>query len=147
MQTIEYLSGTKSVSDYANIKNKDGSTALDIVERCPNRDRKTVNIREILVQAGVLTSICGGSDPNPESPPDNSAPPPYQRWCKAARVILRCIYRFWVKYFKADHIWLQQVLSSPLFPMSFHSYTNTLIHMHSYKSQLYILSIKSLPTF
>ncbi|KAH7859058.1 hypothetical protein Vadar_030960 [Vaccinium darrowii] len=106
--TIEYLLGIKSVKDYANVKNQNGSTALDVLEHCPNRDLKTMEIREFLLQAGIRTSICGGLDPNPKSPSDIPPPLPSQRRCKA-QVILQCIYRFWIKYLKADPTWLQQV--------------------------------------
>ncbi|KAH7859046.1 hypothetical protein Vadar_030800 [Vaccinium darrowii] len=103
MDTMEYLLGIKSVEDHANVKNENGSTTLDVVEHCPNRDLKTMEIREFLLQAGVRTSIRGGLDPNPESPSDIPRPLPSQRRCKA-RVILHCIYRFWIKYLKAEPI-------------------------------------------
>ncbi|KAH7856406.1 hypothetical protein Vadar_000943 [Vaccinium darrowii] len=82
MDIIEYLLGIKSVKDQANVKNQNGSTALDVVESV------------------------GGGWAKPEPPPVN--PRPSQHRCKAG-VILQCIYRFWRKYFKVDHVWLQEV--------------------------------------
>lgn len=107
MQTIEYLLGIKSVKDRANIKNQNGFTALDIVEHCPIRDLRTIEIKELLLQAGVHKSFYMRPDSNPGSPPDNPPPPPQgpQRWCKARD----WISMFWKKYFKYDHGWLQQV--------------------------------------
>ncbi|KAH7856894.1 hypothetical protein Vadar_006656 [Vaccinium darrowii] len=105
MDTIEYLLGIKSVKDQANVKNQNGFTALDVVEHCPNRDLKTMEIREILSKASVRS---GGLGSKPESPPDNPPPLPSQRRGKV-RVILQCIYWFWIKYFKADHTWLKEV--------------------------------------
>ncbi|KAH7853732.1 hypothetical protein Vadar_006049 [Vaccinium darrowii] len=110
MDTIEYLLGIKNVKDHANVKNKNGSTALDVVEHCPNRDLKTMEIRELLVQAGVRRSICGGPDLNPDSPPDdNYPPPPPQGRCKVLGVIMKWISRFWMTYFNIDPAWLQEV--------------------------------------
>ncbi|KAI8531197.1 hypothetical protein RHMOL_Rhmol11G0118500 [Rhododendron molle] len=56
MNTIEYLLGIKSVKDKANVRNRNGSTALDVVE-----------------------SVCVGSDPMPESPPDTVPNPQTDR--------------------------------------------------------------------
>ncbi|KAH7857082.1 hypothetical protein Vadar_008863 [Vaccinium darrowii] len=94
MDTIEYLLGITSVKDHASVKNQNGSTALDVVEHCPDRDLKTMEIRELLLQAGVRTSIPGGLDPNPKSPLDN---PPRPQRCS-----------FW-KYIKVDRDWLKEI--------------------------------------
>ncbi|KAH7839899.1 hypothetical protein Vadar_010172 [Vaccinium darrowii] len=110
MDTIEYLLGIKTVKDHANVKNKNCSTALDVVEHCPNRDLKTMEIRELLVQASVRKSICGGPDLNPDSPPDdNYPPPPPQVPCEVLGVIVKWISGFWKRYFDIDHAWLQEV--------------------------------------
>ncbi|XP_058193009.1 ankyrin repeat-containing protein ITN1-like [Rhododendron vialii] len=104
--TIEYLLGIKSVKDHAKVKNKNASTALDVVELCPTRDLKTMEIREFLLQAGVRRSVYSELDPNPESTPNN---PPPQRCCKAGVLLIGCISRFWTKYIKVDRVWLQEV--------------------------------------
>ncbi|KAG5523232.1 hypothetical protein RHGRI_035151 [Rhododendron griersonianum] len=77
--TIEYLLGIKSVKDRANVKNQNGFTALDIVKLCPIRDLRTMEIKELLLQAGVHKSFCMRPDSNAGSPPDNPSAPP-QRW-------------------------------------------------------------------
>ncbi|KAH7858792.1 hypothetical protein Vadar_028122 [Vaccinium darrowii] len=105
MDTIEYLLGITSVKNHASVKNQNGSTAFDVVEHCPDRDLKTMEIRELLLQAGVRTSIRGGLDPNPESPPVN--PPRPQRCGKPGAKLKGCICSFW-KYIKVDRDWLQQ---------------------------------------
>lgn len=56
MQTIKFLLAIKSVKDQANVKNHNGSTALDVVKDCPNIDEKTMEIRKFLAQPGVLPS-------------------------------------------------------------------------------------------
>ncbi|XP_058193010.1 ankyrin repeat-containing protein ITN1-like isoform X1 [Rhododendron vialii] len=93
---IEYLLGIKSVKDHTNVKNKNGSTALDVIEHCPNRDLKTMEIREFLLQIGVRRSVCSEPEPNAESPPNNPHPQ-------------RCCNWFWNKYIKVDNEWLQEV--------------------------------------
>ncbi|KAG5556363.1 hypothetical protein RHGRI_006832 [Rhododendron griersonianum] len=98
VDTIEYLLGIKSVKDHANDKNQNGSTALDVVEHCPNRDLKTMEIREFLLQAGVQRSNCDGLKPNPELPPNN---PPLTRKER--------ISRFWNRYIRVDRDWLKEV--------------------------------------
>ncbi|KAH7857159.1 hypothetical protein Vadar_009707 [Vaccinium darrowii] len=107
VQTIEYLLGIESVKDHANARNQNGSTALDVVDHCPNRDLKTMEIREFLLQAGVRRSICGGPYPNPESPPNN--PPRPRRCCKPGVILIRCISSFWTNYLRVDPVWLQEV--------------------------------------
>ncbi|KAH7839305.1 hypothetical protein Vadar_002428 [Vaccinium darrowii] len=77
METIKYLLGKQIITDHANVKNKNGYTALDVLEHCPTR--KTMEIRELLVQAGVRRSIDGGPDLNPD---DNRPPPHPQGRCK-----------------------------------------------------------------
>ncbi|XP_058195784.1 ankyrin repeat-containing protein At2g01680-like [Rhododendron vialii] len=104
IDTIKYLLEIKSVKDRANVKNQNCFTALDIVEHCPVRDLKTMEIKELLLQAGVHKSFYMRPDSSPGSPPDNPPTPP-QPWCKARD----WIYMFWKKYFKFDHGWLQQV--------------------------------------
>ncbi|KAG5556366.1 hypothetical protein RHGRI_006834 [Rhododendron griersonianum] len=98
VETIEYLLGLKSVKDHANDKNQNGSTALDVVEYCPNRDLKTMEIREFLLQAGVRRSVS-------ESPPDN---PPPRHGCKPREIFMGCISWFWTR-FKVDRDWLKEV--------------------------------------
>ncbi|KAF7123172.1 hypothetical protein RHSIM_Rhsim12G0208400 [Rhododendron simsii] len=105
VETIEYLLGIKSVKDHVQVKNKNGFTALDIVEFCPNRDLKTMEVLEFFLKVGVRRSVCSESDPNPESPPNN---PPPQRCCKAGVLLFGCISRFWTKYIKVDRVWLQE---------------------------------------
>ncbi|KAF7151288.1 hypothetical protein RHSIM_Rhsim02G0230700 [Rhododendron simsii] len=107
VQTMKYLLGIKMVKDDANVKNWNGSTALDFVEHCPNRDLKTMEILEFLFQAGLRRPACGGSNPKPKSLPDNPPPPPSNWRCKAGQV-LQSIYLFWIKYFKANHTWLRE---------------------------------------
>ncbi|KAH7851453.1 hypothetical protein Vadar_011794 [Vaccinium darrowii] len=113
MDTIEYLLGIKSVKDDANVKNQNGSTALDVVEHCPCRDLKTMEIREFLLQAGVRRSVCSEPYPNPESPPDNPPPPPPppppRRSCKHGIILMQCISRFWTNYIEVDHVGLREV--------------------------------------
>ncbi|KAG5523231.1 hypothetical protein RHGRI_035150 [Rhododendron griersonianum] len=103
--TIEYLLGIKIVKDQANVKNQNGFTALDIVEYYPIRDLRTMEIKELLLQAGVHKSFYMRLDSNPGSPPPDNPPTPPRRWCKARD----WISMFWKKYFKYDHGWLQQV--------------------------------------
>ncbi|KAH7841805.1 hypothetical protein Vadar_034538 [Vaccinium darrowii] len=124
METIKYLLGIKNLKDLANVKNKNGSTALDVLEHCPTK--KTMEIRELLVQAGVQRSICGGADLNLDAPPDdNYSPPPPQGRCTALGkimkwisgfwmirllvVIMKCISWFWKTYFDIDPAWLKEV--------------------------------------
>ncbi|KAF7149735.1 hypothetical protein RHSIM_Rhsim02G0103800 [Rhododendron simsii] len=112
-RTIEYLLGIKSVTDHVNVKNQNGFTALDVVEHCPNRDLKTMEIREILMQAGVRRP-----EPKPESPLDHNPPPP-QRCCKAGVALMGYISRFWTTYFKTDPVWLEEVLLDGSHSLSF----------------------------
>ncbi|XP_058204398.1 ankyrin repeat-containing protein At5g02620-like isoform X1 [Rhododendron vialii] len=103
LDTVEYLLGIESVKDHANDKNHNGFTALDVVEHCPNRDLKTMEIREFLLEAGVHRSV-------PKSPPDNPPPPrPPQHCCKAVVKLMLCIAWFWNKYIKLDRLWLKEV--------------------------------------
>ncbi|KAG5556360.1 hypothetical protein RHGRI_006829 [Rhododendron griersonianum] len=107
VDTIEYLLGIKSVKDHANDKNRNGSTALDVVEHCPNRDLKTMEIRELLLQAGVQRSNCDEPKPNPELPPNN--PPRTQHCCgKTGVIFMGCISWFWTR-FRVDRDWLKEV--------------------------------------
>lgn len=81
------------LKDKANVRNQNGFTALDVVDHCPNRDLKTMKIREFLLQAGVPRSVCVRSDPKPKSPGNNR------------------IFTLWEKYLKADgHTWFPQVV-------------------------------------
>ncbi|XP_058204401.1 ankyrin repeat-containing protein At5g02620-like [Rhododendron vialii] len=96
VNTIEYLLGIKSVKDHANDKNQNGSTALDVVEHCPNRDLKTMEIREFLLQAGVQRSNCDEPKLKPELPSKN--PPRTEQK----------ISPFW-KWFEVDPHWIEQV--------------------------------------
>ncbi|KAH7851411.1 hypothetical protein Vadar_011247 [Vaccinium darrowii] len=110
VRTIEYLLGIKSVKDHANVKNQNSSTALDVVEHCPCRDLKTMEIREFLLQAGVRRSVCSEPYPNPESPPDNPPPPPPpRRCCKPGIILMQCVSRFWTNYIEVDHVGLREV--------------------------------------
>ncbi|XP_058192296.1 ankyrin repeat-containing protein BDA1-like [Rhododendron vialii] len=60
---IEYLMEIRSVKDHANVKNKNGFTALDVMEHCPNRDLKAMEIREFLLQVGVRRFVCSEQEP------------------------------------------------------------------------------------
>ncbi|KAL7162701.1 hypothetical protein ACSBR2_043062 [Camellia fascicularis] len=51
--SYKYLLQVESVKEHANAKNKNGFTALDVVEDCPNRDLKQKEIRKFLLQAGA----------------------------------------------------------------------------------------------
>ncbi|XP_058200812.1 ankyrin repeat-containing protein ITN1-like isoform X1 [Rhododendron vialii] len=108
MDTIKYLLEIKIVKDDANVKNRKGFTALDFVEHCPNRDLKTMEILEFLFQAGLRRPACGGSNPKPKSLPDNPPSTPSD-WRHKAGQVLQSIYPFWIKYFKVNHTWLQEV--------------------------------------
>ncbi|KAE9451839.1 hypothetical protein C3L33_16260, partial [Rhododendron williamsianum] len=98
----------KIVKDDANVKNRNKLTALDFVEHCPNRDLKTMEILELFFQAGVRRPACGGSNPKPESLPDNPPSPPSD-WRRKAGEVLQSIFLFWIKYFKVNHTWLREV--------------------------------------
>ncbi|KAH7839605.1 hypothetical protein Vadar_006218 [Vaccinium darrowii] len=104
METIKYLLGKQIITDHANVKNKNGYTALDVLEHCPTR--KTMEIRELLVQAGVRRSIDGGPDLNPD---DNRPPLHPQGRCKVLGEIMKFISWFWERYFDIDPTWLKQV--------------------------------------
>ncbi|KAG5563238.1 hypothetical protein RHGRI_005852 [Rhododendron griersonianum] len=108
MDTMKYLLGIMIVKDDANVKNQNGSTALDFVEHCPNRDLKTMEILEFLFQAGLRRPASGGSNPKPKSLLDNPPPSPFD-WRPKAGQVLQSIYLFWIKYFKANHTWLREV--------------------------------------
>ncbi|KAF7124250.1 hypothetical protein RHSIM_Rhsim12G0208300 [Rhododendron simsii] len=82
VETIKFLLELKSVKDEANVKNHNGSTALDVVEDCPNRDEKTMDIRNFLAQAGVCRS----------NPPSK----------------LHSLHLFWNKYFLVGSDWLRE---------------------------------------
>ncbi|KAF7148022.1 hypothetical protein RHSIM_Rhsim03G0061100 [Rhododendron simsii] len=107
VQTVEYLLGIKTVKDHANDKNHNGSTALDIMEHCSNRDLKTMEIRVFLLQAGVNRSNYNGPKPNPELPPKN--PPRTDQHCcgKTGVIFMGCISWFWTR-FKVDRGWLKE---------------------------------------
>ncbi|KAH7839568.1 hypothetical protein Vadar_005845 [Vaccinium darrowii] len=105
METIKYLLGKQIIKDHANVKNKNGYTALDVLEHCPTR--KTMEIRELLVQAGVRRSIYGGLDLNPD---DNCPPLRPQGRCKVLGEIMKWISWFWKRYFDIDPAWLKEVL-------------------------------------
>ncbi|KAF7113568.1 hypothetical protein RHSIM_RhsimUnG0112900 [Rhododendron simsii] len=110
-ETVEYLLGIESVKDHVNDKNQSGSTALDIVEHCPNRDLKTMEIREFLLEAGVHRSNCDVPKPNPELPPES--PPRTDQHCcgKTGVIFMRCISWFWTR-FKVDRGWLKEQFST-----------------------------------
>ncbi|KAF7149398.1 hypothetical protein RHSIM_Rhsim03G0061600 [Rhododendron simsii] len=110
-ETVEYLLGIKSVKDHADDKNQSGSTALDIVEHCPNRDLKTMEIREFLLQASVHRSNCDGPKPNPELPP--KSPRRTDQHCrgKTGVIFMGCISWFWTR-FKVDRDWLKEQFSA-----------------------------------
>ncbi|KAH7841392.1 hypothetical protein Vadar_029342 [Vaccinium darrowii] len=97
--TIKYLLGKQNIKDLANVKNKNGSTALDAVEHCRDRDLITMEIRDLLVQAGR-------QDLNPDG---NDPPPQPQGQCKVLGEIRKRISRFWKRYFDIDPDWLKQV--------------------------------------
>ncbi|XP_058204396.1 ankyrin repeat-containing protein NPR4-like [Rhododendron vialii] len=108
VDTVEYLLGIKSVRDHANDKNQSGSTALDIVEHCPNRDLKTMEIRVFLLQADVHRSNYDGPKQNSELPPNNP-PRTDQHFCgKTGVIFMGCISWFWTR-FKVDRGWLKEV--------------------------------------
>ncbi|KAH7840710.1 hypothetical protein Vadar_020528 [Vaccinium darrowii] len=99
METIKYLLGKQNIKDLANVKNKNGSTALDVVEHCRDRDLITMEIRDLLVQAGR-------QDLNPDG---NDPPPQPQGQCKVLGEKRKRISRFWKRYFDIDPDWLKQV--------------------------------------
>ncbi|KAG5563239.1 hypothetical protein RHGRI_005853 [Rhododendron griersonianum] len=101
-RTIKYMLEIKIVKDHddTNVKNRNGSTALDFVEDYPNRDLKTMEILELLFQAGLHRPPCGGSNSLPEYNPP-------QCRSKAGEVLQR-IYMCWIKYFKVNHTWLRE---------------------------------------
>ncbi|KAE9453388.1 hypothetical protein C3L33_14707, partial [Rhododendron williamsianum] len=80
--TIKFLLAINSVKDQVNVKNHNGSTALDVVEDCPNRDEKAMEIIKFLEQAA---GVC-----------DQSTPP-------------STLHLFWNKYFSVGSDWLREV--------------------------------------
>ncbi|KAH7839508.1 hypothetical protein Vadar_005175 [Vaccinium darrowii] len=95
METIKYLLGKQIIKDHANVKNKNGSSALDVVEHWRNRDLKTIEIHDLLVQAGRHD--------------DNDPPPRPQGRCKVLGEIMKWISWFWMRYLDIDHGWLKEV--------------------------------------
>ncbi|CAL5443780.1 unnamed protein product [Camellia sinensis] len=107
LDTIEYLLQVESVKEHPNTKNKNNSTALDVVEQCPNRDLKHMEIRELLLQAGVRrardleTPLPTLPDNNNNNNNNNNPQTPLDL-CKS-------ISRYWNKYFDVDQGWFREV--------------------------------------
>lgn len=116
MKTIEYLLSLSKIKREANAKNKNGRTALDLLDFCP-RDYVCLKIQDILKEAGVIRS----TDPNSLLLPtphvnhglDEAQPPqiimegrqaqsrlrkcwPYRGWCS------------WVKHLKYQRTWMEE---------------------------------------
>ncbi|KAI7985975.1 Ankyrin repeat-containing protein BDA1 [Camellia lanceoleosa] len=104
LDTIEYLLQVQSVKEHPNTNNKNNSTALDVVEQCPNRDLKHMEIRELLLQAGVRRArdLETPLPTLPDNNNDNNNPQTPLNLCKS-------ISRYWNKYFDVDQGWFREV--------------------------------------
>ncbi|KAF5950248.1 hypothetical protein HYC85_012241 [Camellia sinensis] len=120
LDTVVYLLQVESVKEHANAKNKNGFTALDVVEDCPNRDLKQKEIRKFLRQAGAqraqdLGTLIPESLTSEEigTLPDSSQailhPLPTPPTGEEIRTLWKLISWFWNKYFKADDGWFKEV--------------------------------------
>ncbi|XP_028096751.1 ankyrin repeat-containing protein At5g02620-like isoform X2 [Camellia sinensis] len=103
LYTIEYLLQVESVKEHPNTKNKNNSTALDVVEQCPNRDLKHMEIRELLLQAGVRRAR-DLETPLPTLPDNNNNNNP-----QTPLDLCKSISRYWNKYFDVDQGWFREV--------------------------------------
>ncbi|KAF5931797.1 hypothetical protein HYC85_027968 [Camellia sinensis] len=97
--TIEYLLKLTSVKEQAKSQNKNGFTALDIVELSPIKDLKTMEIQQFLVEAGV-PSLRRAPDIKEEIRTSSSS---------ADHQPKNLFISFWNKYFKPEHGWFKNV--------------------------------------
>ncbi|KAI7729378.1 hypothetical protein M8C21_018639, partial [Ambrosia artemisiifolia] len=93
-QILNYLLGIPSIKDNGNAVNKHGLTALDVLDQCP-RDLKSLETREILMEAGVLRA----SDLGLPSLPKPSTKSSHNR---------RKGLGIWARYVNDDHHWIEQ---------------------------------------
>lgn len=116
MQTLEYLLQIPSVKAATNTRNQNGFTALDVLEVYPIRDMKFMEIRDILVQAGVQrtrgqpllrrTTTDQPLEPPPPPPPSVPSTPTFTT-AKITTKARELISHTWKKYFKIDDKWLE----------------------------------------
>ncbi|KAI7985744.1 Ankyrin repeat-containing protein BDA1 [Camellia lanceoleosa] len=104
--TIEYLLKLTSVKEQAKTQNKNGFTALDIVELSPIKDLKTMEIQQFLVKAGV-PSLRSAPDVKEEIRTSSSSTNH-----QLENLFIRLWKRFssfWNKYFKPERGWFKEV--------------------------------------
>ncbi|KAH7849605.1 hypothetical protein Vadar_020287 [Vaccinium darrowii] len=113
-ETIEYLLQIPSVKAVINSKNQNGFTALDVLEVYPIRDLKSMEIRDILLLAGVQRA-CGDNQLLEITPTDHhhleSPPPVTTRITTTAKIISKekqLISNTWKKFFKLDNKWMEE---------------------------------------
>ncbi|KAH7839455.1 hypothetical protein Vadar_004383 [Vaccinium darrowii] len=94
-ETIEYLFQIRGVLAARNTKNENGFTALDVLEVFP-RDLKSMEIRDIFMQAGVQRACCSPTNHHLESPPPITT----------ITTISELITKTWKMFFKMDNKWL-----------------------------------------
>ncbi|KAJ0461637.1 putative ankyrin repeat-containing domain, PGG domain, ankyrin repeat-containing domain superfamily [Helianthus annuus] len=97
-QILNYLLRIASIKANGNAVNRLGLTALDILDQCP-RDLKSLEIREVLMEAGVLRA--NDLRPALEKPSQslilNASHNKRKGW----------ISRIWAWYVNADHRWIE----------------------------------------
>ncbi|KAF5761429.1 putative ankyrin repeat-containing domain, PGG domain, ankyrin repeat-containing domain superfamily [Helianthus annuus] len=97
-QILNYLVRIPGINANGNAVNKLGLTALDILDQCP-RDLKSLEIREVLIEAGVLRA--NDLRPALEKPSQslilNASQNKWKGW----------ISRIWAWYVNADHHWIE----------------------------------------
>ncbi|XP_028096719.1 ankyrin repeat-containing protein ITN1-like isoform X1 [Camellia sinensis] len=106
LDTIKYLLKLTSVKEQAKTENKNGFTALDIVELSPIKDLKTMEIQQFLVEAGVpsfrrapnIKEEIRTSSSSANHQPENLF---IRLWEKMSS--------FWNKYFKPERGWFKEV--------------------------------------
>lgn len=104
--TIEYLLKLTSVREQAKTPNKNGFTALDIVELSPIKDLKTMEIQQFLVKAGV-PSLRTAPDIKEEIRTSSSSADHQPQ--NLFRRLWKKISSFWNKYFKPERYWFKEV--------------------------------------
>ncbi|KAJ0682693.1 putative ankyrin repeat-containing domain, PGG domain, ankyrin repeat-containing domain superfamily [Helianthus annuus] len=97
-QILNYLLRIPSIKANGNAVNRLGLTALDILDQCP-RDLKSLETREILMEAGVLRA----NDLRP------ALDKPLQSLMKSSQNKRKgLLSRTWAWYVNADHHWIER---------------------------------------
>ncbi|XAR56812.1 hypothetical protein NMG60_11037426 [Bertholletia excelsa] len=111
IETVKFLLGIEAVKENVNVKNEHGFTALDVVDHYPDRDLKSMEIQELLLQSGATRA--GQSNlQQPQSPTrdtESSHTTTKTQSPKTRCNIWKFLSGFWGKYLVPGPGWFEEV--------------------------------------